>query len=371
MKKTVSVVFLLLVLGLSGFSQSPGTKQPVTITKIEPDPKFSLGVPWDTMFTASDTTLALLPDGSFFRGAEKEGRIHKFNPSGALIKSFGQKGQGPGDLQAIRNLGILDEKFLLVNEAINRLSVFDLDGRFIKIIKSEPTIYALAVLGNNKIALVVNDPSYSRSPSVLAVPYRVRIMDIESGEVKDLANFVFTMPPPQGMFIKVVSFWTEVFLSPLDPDKLAVVFSGDSRVSIYTHRGEKTGEFDLNIDPVKLSWEHLEFATHAAQDPKMREILKIHKGKISQPEYLPRFLKMIVDSTGRILIRENNQARLTEEVAFQVFSPDGKRLSRTILAADDYNPSFPLAIHRGYAYGSLTKKDADGTIIFTRWKIVD
>jgi len=370
MKTTVAVVMTILALGLAGFGEGPRIDQTRTI-KIEPDPQFGLGVPWDMMFQAADTTLALLPDGSFFRGAEKEGRIHKFDPSGVLIKSFGQKGQGPGDLQAIRNLGILDEKYLLVNEGANRLSVFDLDGRFVKIIPSEPSIYALTILGKNKIGLVVNDPSYARSPKVLAVPYRVRIMDVESGEVKDLANFVYTMPPPQGMFIKVQSFWTEVFLSLTAPDQLAVAFSGDSRVAIYSLQGEKTGEFDLNIDPVKLSWEHLEFATHAATDPKMREILTIYKGKISQPEYLPRFLKMIVDPDGRILIRENNQARLNEEIAFQTFSPEGRRLSRTILTSDDYQPAFPLAFHQGYAYGSLTKKDADGTIVFARWKIAD
>jgi hypothetical protein len=368
MKTTVAVGMTILALGLVGFGQQPGINQTRTI-KIDPDPGFGLGVPWDTMFQAADTTLALLPDGSFFRGAEKEGRIHKFDPSGALIKSFGQIGQGPGDLQAIRNLGILDEKYLLVNEGANRLSVFDLDGRFVKIIASEPSIYALTVLGKNKIGLIVNDPSYARSPKVFAVSYRARIMDVESGEVKDLANFVYTMPPPQRMFIKV--FWTEVFLSPIASDKMAVAFSGDSRVSIYNLQGEKAGGFDLNIDPVKLTWEHLEFATHAATDPKMREILTIYKGKISLPEYLPRFLKMIIDPGGRILIRENNQARLTEEIAFQTFSPEGRRLSRTILTSDEYQPAFPLAFHQGYAYGSLTKKDADGTVVFARWKIAD
>jgi WD40 repeat protein len=135
--------------------------------KIVPDPAFGTKTEWDTLFGTSSMGpapptvkwTAFLPDGSFFRAATADGLVHKFDALGNLIKTFGHKGQGPGDLQNPAALDLLDAKILVVNDAGNRrLSLFDLDGNFLRTVKlgkggsSTSSILTLAALAGNKIA---------------------------------------------------------------------------------------------------------------------------------------------------------------------------------------------------------------------------
>jgi hypothetical protein len=53
--------------------------------------------------------------------------LNKFNSQGKLIKKIGRKGQGPGEFQAPRFMG-LSEKFIYVSdERMNRIQVFDME----------------------------------------------------------------------------------------------------------------------------------------------------------------------------------------------------------------------------------------------------
>ncbi|MCK7540845.1 MAG: hypothetical protein MZV63_63120 [Marinilabiliales bacterium] len=99
--------------------------------------RLGAGTEWDALFkTTTDHWTRSCPTGPLFRTAAADGLVHKFDTTGNLVKTFGRKGQGPGDLQMPGALDVLDEKTLVVNDAGNRrLSLFDLDGNFMKTVK--------------------------------------------------------------------------------------------------------------------------------------------------------------------------------------------------------------------------------------------
>lgn len=84
------------------------------------------------------TAVAVAPDGSIFAacgyGSQK---IHKFDATGKLLKSFGEKGKGEGQFQTCHGLWV-DTRFeparLLVADRENRRLVHhDLEGKFLSV----------------------------------------------------------------------------------------------------------------------------------------------------------------------------------------------------------------------------------------------
>lgn len=128
----------------NGARKAAGEPQtPFRICKIDLDGNLVLEIPnagtgevpggWQGL-----TAVAVAPDGSIFAacgyGSQK---IHKFDATGKLLKSFGEKGKGDGQFNTCHGLWV-DTRFeparLLVADRENRRLVHhDLDGNFIGI----------------------------------------------------------------------------------------------------------------------------------------------------------------------------------------------------------------------------------------------
>jgi len=86
--------------------------------------------------------------------------LNKFDSQGKLIKKTGRKGQGPGEFQAPRFMG-LSEKFIYVSdEQISRIQVFDKELNFIKSIPVRTNVSSLKVISDDKF--VITSTSISR-----------------------------------------------------------------------------------------------------------------------------------------------------------------------------------------------------------------
>jgi len=121
-KGFVFLYFLFLVVNFDG-SQN---------FKIELKEKLTLGK--NKLFFGSITSVCEDNYNNIYILDRKLNKIFKVSPEGKLIKSFGRKGHGPGDLSAPFKIYIKNNK-LLVNEDMVFISIFDLSGKFIKKIK--------------------------------------------------------------------------------------------------------------------------------------------------------------------------------------------------------------------------------------------
>lgn len=128
-------------LGNEARKQNGLPSTPFRVCKIDLDGKLLLEIPnastaqvpggWNGL-----TAVTVAPDGSIFAatgyGAQK---IHKFDASGKLIKSFGGKGNGDGTFNVCHGLAI-DSRFgiprlLVVDRENRRLCHLDLEGNWI------------------------------------------------------------------------------------------------------------------------------------------------------------------------------------------------------------------------------------------------
>ncbi|HSA97228.1 MAG TPA: hypothetical protein VLJ16_14325 [Acidobacteriota bacterium] len=368
---------LLVAVGLLGPGQQPGAPaaaKPGT-AKIVVDPAFGAETEWDVLFKSNDTWTAFSSDGSFFRPAAADGLVHKFDAAGKLIKTFGRKGQGPGDLQMPGALDVLEGKMLVVNDAGNRrLSLFDLDGNFLKTVKMgaiggpSGSVLTLAALGGNKVACAVYE-GLEGAPDVIAARYRVLIKDLEDGGETELTAFDWEKPRSKFM-VRVIEWEPAVFLARTGPERVLVACSGTPEVAFFSFAGKKLSSFTLAIERTRITWKHLEFAVRADQDPKNIEFLARNKADIKLPEYLPLFLRLAVDAHGRILVYELNTARFSREATFKAYAADGRQTAAVRIDPAGYEPVMPVHFWKDWAYATLMKTGGDDSFVFARFKLV-
>ena len=100
-------------------------------------------------------SLAVADDGTAFVCNHDSYTIQKFDPSGRLVKTFGE--QGPGDGQ-FRNRptvhGVLDNRYIFTSEHNGRLTFFDLNGQFVKVLELDYMPQQCLPLRDGKIAVV-------------------------------------------------------------------------------------------------------------------------------------------------------------------------------------------------------------------------
>jgi len=382
--KRIAFLTVLLVIGLSvsdrqpllaqGTSPTPSAADKSGTIKIVPDPAFGTSTEWDTLFrTLTDKWTAFLPDGSFFRTAAADGLVHKFDALGNLVKTFGHKGQGPGDLQNPAALDILDAKTLVVNDVGNRrLSLFDLDGNFLRMVKlgeggsQTSSILTLTALSGNKIACAVHEGRTS-PPDVIAARYRVLIKDLADGQETELAAFDWEKPLSKFM-VRVMEWEPAVFLAKAGPDKVLVACSGTPEIAIFSLSGEKLAWFKLDADRTRITWKHLEFALNADKEPKNIEFLARSKSDIKLPEYLPYFSRLALDPQDRVLVYDFNAAHFSRDASFKTFSLDGRLLASVKIDAAGYEPVMPVHFWNEFAYAYLAKAGDEGSFVFARFR---
>lgn len=117
-----------------------------TVTKMSPagDVLLTLGTrgqsgSWDeaagTRLLFEPADIAFAPGGDFFvveghgRG---EGRVIKFDKTGAFLKSWGGNGKGEGQFDQPHALLVRDGVLYVADRENRRVQIFDLDGKFIK-----------------------------------------------------------------------------------------------------------------------------------------------------------------------------------------------------------------------------------------------
>jgi hypothetical protein len=69
-------------------------------------------------------------EGTIYIQDEKEGCIKIFDQHGTFIKSFGKKGQGPGEIQSYGRMSLSEDSLAIMDVSNARLTFFSKDGEF-------------------------------------------------------------------------------------------------------------------------------------------------------------------------------------------------------------------------------------------------
>lgn len=318
-------------------------------------PSFGEKTNWALQFYNTFTDIIVAPEGTIFAASGRQNTIFKFDSSGSLIKSFGQEGQGPGDFNGPNNLSILDGRYLVVGEYSLglRISLFDLEGNFVKLLKTDQSAYYPTALRDGKIAYLglthrkLNNQSSLQTQTVL-------IKDIETQKEYELCSFT---TPTRSIRLKrggTVGFdgetsgWT--FLAQTGEGNLAVGISSEPFVTVYSPEGTKLFQFPLRGEPIpvtkqlirhykNIQLESLRQEAEYAESWVSDQIHEIEKASFDHlfDETLPFYNELLTDEEGNFLFFRKDECFTNCPIVIDVYSPKGEFICTTEIKSGAYS----------------------------------
>jgi len=330
--------------------------------KLVPDPSFGKGVEWGSFLFESFKDIVVASDGTIFMANGREHTIHKFDPTGKKILTFGQKGQGPGDFDGPGSPSLLDEKYLVVSEyALNRrISLFDLDGRFFKLLIAQRPVYDVVALTGTKIAYIAKQfeqETKDRNPGVRSMPMTIRVVlkDIDTGN----EHVVLSRSVTQKMIMLssggAMSFGDNmsgnVLLARTADGNLAVGDTNSPQIEVYNPDGKLLRSFTLKNPPRPVTPEYLARYKSVQLAPMLERLKKLPSAKAGYNELerldyaqlfnanLPYFIEMMNDADGNFLFFHLADDPGEPSLTFSAYSPEGKLIAETRLEPGPFEVS--------------------------------
>jgi hypothetical protein len=310
---------------------------------LEPDADFGKKTDWNALFYHLFCDITVVPDGSIFIASSRQHKIFKFDPDGNLIKSFGREGQGPGDFYMPGDLSILDEKLLIVGEnaSTHRISLFDLEGNFKKVLKTSRPPYRPVALRDGKIAYIVHNYR-GEGPTDRKKIESIVIRDINSDREVKVVEFTFNMASikvGQGKLGFGDATSGGFLIVPSKEGNLIVGNSLRPFFDVFSPDGTKISTIPLNIEAIPVTKRligeykkyHIErFSENSpslSKDQIQETVRQLKKASWDHlfSEILPLYREVLVDAEGNLIVFKRTDC-LGEEcpIFVRVYSPEGE-----------------------------------------------
>jgi len=338
------------------------------VLKLNPDPEFGKNTDWESLFYDTKKKMVIAPDGSFFVSNTNQHTIMKFDSKGNRTKTFMQKGAGPSDGYYPGDLSILDGKYLVIGEyaETRRISIFDLNGNFVKVVKVSTPPFVSLGLKNNKIAILTKKLlDKDRNENI------VIIKDITTGEEKKIASFftnrrIINVGP---MIYSPGNFEGSVYLEKTNEGNLVVGFSSSNQISIYTPDGKIIRSIDLGFKPVAVTGDMIdEYKKYRVQSLKndrfdSETIKRIEKASFESimPDNLPYYCNLIVLPDNTLWVVEFANMEIAANNRVRVYSLDGREIGKMVIDFGVYKTNIysSISFFKGSLYGLFEKKDSE------------
>jgi len=313
------------------------------------------------MGIANSVDFEIDSDGSiyFFESNNEGDTIFKFDKQGHFVKSFGQKGQGPGEIQYIVWTGLDNQDDIFVSDNGNRrILFFTGEGEFIREIRYPTKVSLLYPLSNgNYFGLWNIDPENSS---------------------KDMYIWAFSLYTPEFNEIKlldsqnVYDFNTQgirgIVSRPFTAKKITYQY-------VYLaceDRGYEILKYDLEgnlIQKIRKEYQPIEVSNQVIQEKK--ELFKGYGMNIWFPKFWPPMGDFFLDDDGRIFVMTFEKWKNPKEHIFNIFNPEGIYIGNTklnILTLGDANICVKSRHNRLYFFQEKPDGYREFQIYRMNWK---
>jgi len=325
--------------------------------RLDPDPHYGAATNWDDLAFHPVDDMTVAPDGAVFIAGSRAHSVFKFDRNGRFLKKFGQKGQGPGDFTSPGDLSILDGKYLVVGEyALNhRISLFDLEGKFVKLLKTKNSVFRVVSLREGKIAYkAVSSQAVKDDNTEWTQIVSVHIMDTTTGSEIEAARFTYSQT---NLRIKSGSMFTlpdvagDAIIAGTDEGNLLVGSTLEPVLDVYSPNGKKICSIKLNMTPQAPTRKYIEqykdsvikgmeSSERARTNTNYRAYLQKLKNLSFAPmfkKWIPIFNEIAVDSEGNILVFRRTDCFGDCPVVFQAYTSEGAFIGEAKLTADQFD----------------------------------
>ncbi|MDP2914071.1 MAG: 6-bladed beta-propeller [Candidatus Aminicenantes bacterium] len=274
---------------------------------------------------------------------DKEACIKVFDDHGKYLRTFGRKGQGPGELNLPSSISInKTKKELIVQEVSRRLSIFSLDGKFLRNL-SLRDVWGLRVrqdaLGNIYVQEAVLDPQDPR--------YLLKKFD---PSMKFLAVLATTPAPKPSAFnpFMAVAYWNID-----ESNNIIYGYPKDYEIQIFSPESKLIKRIMRRYDPVEIT-----------EEEKKEQIKDIPQGRGITLEFSknhPAFSRFFLDDQGRIFVQSWESGASAHQYYFDMFDADGRYIAKVLLK------QHPVVLKKDKLYS--LEEDEDGYQLVKRYSV--
>lgn len=264
--------------------------------------------------------------------------VFVFSDSGTFKRVFGQKGDGPGDLSAPKNINRLGSEIIVWEILTERLSVFSAKGDFIRIVKPGKSLHLKNISGIPGELLAVETELIDQNEK----EGKIFVLGIYNKKL-ELQKTIFKQPVKR--YRTITSPMRIQIDLPFTPDvawdstnKGIIVFGAqnNTKITIYKVGDSQQSTFNCQSTATKITEEdrkrvYSDYQMVGPDGPK--DAPKALLEQIPFPPDRPHFGKLLIDPEGNILVFQN-KSELTEKYEFfDAYTPVGKYIKRVYFTA--------------------------------------
>lgn len=287
-------------------------------------------------------SLAVDEEGRIYALDIKEANVKVFDYNGNYIRTFGKKGQGPGELNFPLVMFITSQNEIVVEDFRNKLVYFSTEG---ELIKSIP-ITKLGVSGvdidsqGNIVGLgIVREKEDPR--------YEVKKFDSDSNYLHSLGSSPLPSATP-GVFNPFMAVIRHEIYSD---DQIICGYPEKYEIKIYNSAGELKKVIMKDYDPVEITEEEIKEQTDGIPPDLKLSISKYHSA----------YGRFLADDEDRIFVMTYERIEGEEGYYYDVFDAEGKFTVKIPLK------SRPHVLKNNQFY--TIEEDEEGYQVVKRYKV--
>jgi len=283
--------------------------------------------------------------GRIYALDRKESCVQVFDADGRHLRTIGQPGQGPGDLNEPIFVYFLRGELLVTQ--YERLSFFSPAGdllRTVPMVKETPSRARCNSRGNIIGTSSVFDPA---TPETYA--FVLKLYDPEIAPIRELAR----VQMKRRIGGPVNPMLPTIYMTVDDQDRIIFAYPDKYEIQVFAPDGTLTRKILKAYDPVTITEEEKAASVEGAP-PQI---------KFDFPERHPPFLRFIHDEAGRLYVQTYEKAGGTDAYVHDVFDPEGRFIARAPLKRT------PVLFRGGRLY-SLEESE-EGYPVIKRYRVIE
>ena len=288
-----------------------------TLSQIALTEEFTIGEGGmeDEMF-AEITSLDVDSRGNIYILDRMEKKVRIFDSTGKLVKTFGEQGQGPGEMNLPVTIQVISDKELVLSDALNqRLMFFSLEGEFQRELSTAAKALALTL------------PLFDTQGNIIGQQL-VTVEDKLMREVRKYdseLNTLFTIASIDNTNLiqgKINPFQVIVFYQIGKDNTILYSSTEDYEINVMNSEGKLVRKILKDYDPVKVTEEDKEEFLERVPD-----LAGPIKDRIEFPKVFPPYQNFTVDEEWRLYVRTFEKGKEDGEFFFDVFDGDGRYIA--------------------------------------------
>jgi len=329
---------MFLILGFVFYTQAQKVKtvEDVEIIQNGKKPKPPKGVPSKVSFelecvigesddpekSFSEVSTFVVDDNEILYALDfKDRKIKVFDDKGQFVRSFGERGQGPGELEMPAGIHLTAGNELIVEDAYTRkLVYFTHEGKYIRHVSYADRLALVNLLMGPKGNFIGREMKLEGEKMF----FEIKKLDSELKSLFSIDQIGFPIPVPgSGNKINL-----EDVLTIYQFDNSGNIYYGHNRdyeVNVYMPEGKHMKSVQKEYDPQKVTEEDIEEildrmgSVMGGVNP--RDIFEF-------PKIFPPYQFFTLDEDGRIFVRTWNKGKNKSEFIIDIFDSEGRFIAQ-------------------------------------------